>query len=157
MKFVGSTIAGGTVLSQDFKEFIQSLNDNAVRYLLVGGYAVALHGYPRYTKDLDVWVESSAENASRIVKALGQFGFGSLELKESDFIVPDQVIQLGYPPNRIDILTNLTGLDFSDCYPSHVTAEIDGVSVNFIDLENLKKNKKATGRHQDLADIENLE
>jgi len=93
----------------------------------------------------------------RIVKALRQFGFGSLELKESDFIVPDQVIQLGYPPNRIDILTNLTGLNFSDCYPSHVRVEIDGVSANFIDLENLKKNKKATGRYQDLADIENLE
>jgi len=85
------------VLNQDFKEFIQSLNDNGVRYLVVGGYAVALHGYPRYTKDMDVWVEMTAENASKIVKALNQFGFGSLDLKESDFIEPDQIIQLGYP------------------------------------------------------------
>jgi hypothetical protein len=145
------------VLNQDFKEFIQSLNDNAVRYLLVGGYAVALHGYPRYTKDLDVWVDSTTENAARIIKALQQFGFGSLDLKESDFTTPDQVVQLGYPPSRIDILTSLSGVEFSECYSSRVTEEIDGVPVSFIDLENLKKNKKATGRHQDLADVENLE
>lgn len=150
-------IAGGMVLNQDFKEFIQSLNDNGVHYLVVGGYAVALHGYPRYTKDIDVWVEMTAENAYKIVKALDQFGFGSLELKESDFTVPDQILQLGYPPVRIDILTTLPGVKFSECYPSHTTVDVEGVSVNFIDLENLKKNKKATGRHQDLADLENLE
>ena len=145
------------MLNRDFKEFIQSLNDNAVRYLLVGGYAVALHGYPRYTKDLEIWVESTSDNAARIIKALQQFGFGSLELKESDFTTPDQVVQLGYPPNRIDILTSLSGVEFFECYASRVTEEIDGVPVSFIDLENLKKNKKATGRHQDLADVENLE
>jgi predicted nucleotidyltransferase len=145
------------VLNQDFKEFIRSLNDNNVRYLVVGGYAVALHGYPRYTKDMDVWVEMTPENAARIVKALAQFGFGSLHLKESDFTVPDQIIQLGYPPRRIDILTTLPGVEFSDCFSSHTTVDIEGTSVNFIDLENLKKNKKATGRHQDLADLENLE
>jgi len=156
-KFDRNIITGGTVLNQDFKEFIQSLNDNGVRYLVVGGYAVALHGYPRYTKDIDVWVEMTAENASKIVKALDQFGFGSLEIKASDFTVPDQMLQLGYPPRRIDILTTLPGVEFSECYPAHTTVEMDGVSVNFIDLENLKKNKKATGRHQDLADLENLE
>ena len=145
------------MLNQDFKEFIQSLNDNAVRYLVVGGYAVALHGYPRYTKDMDVWVEMTGENASKIVKALDQFGFGSLDLKGSDFVIPDQIIQLGYPPRRIDILTTLPGLEFSECYPAHTAVDVEGVLVNFIDLENLKKNKKATGRHQDLADLENLE
>jgi hypothetical protein len=145
------------VLNQDFKEFIKSLNDNGVHYLVVGGYAVALHGYPRYTKDMDVWVEMTIENASKIVKALDQFGFGSLDLKESDFTVPDQIIQLGYPPRRIDILTTLPGVEFSECFPMHVTVDVENVSVNFIDLENLKKNKKATGRHQDLADLENLE
>jgi len=77
------------VLNQDFKEFIQSLNDNEVRYLVVGGYAVALHGYPRYTKDMDIWVDMTSDNASKILKALDQFGFGSLEVKESDFTVPD--------------------------------------------------------------------
>ena len=156
-RFDRSTIIGGTVLNPDFKEFIQSLNDNGARYLIIGGYAVAFHGYPRYTKDLDVWVEMTAENAAKVVKALNEFGFASLGLKEADFLVPDQIIQLGYPPHRIDILTTLPGVEFSTCYPSHVTTDIDGVPVNFIDLENLKKNKKATGRHQDLADLENLE
>jgi len=99
----------------------------------------------------------TGENASKIVKALNQFGFGSLDLKESDFVIPDQIIQLGYPPRRIDILTTLPGVEFSECYPAHTTVDVGGVSVNFIDLENLKKNKKATGRHQDLADLENLE
>ncbi|MBI5822586.1 MAG: hypothetical protein HZB18_01050 [Chloroflexi bacterium] len=145
------------MLNQDFKEFIQSLNDNGVRYLVVGGYAVALHGYPRYTKDIDIWVEMTAENASKIMKALDQFGFGSLGVKEADFTVSDQMLQLGYPPERIDILTTLPGVEFSECYPSRTIVELNGVSVNFIDLENLKKNKKATGRHQDLADLENLE
>jgi hypothetical protein len=105
---------------------------------------------------MDVWVEMTVENASKIVKALDQFGFGSLDLKESDFIVPDQIIQLGYPPRRIDILTTLPGVEFSECFPLHVTVDVEDVSVNFIDLENLKKNKRATGRHQDLADLENL-
>jgi hypothetical protein len=123
----------------------------------VGGYAVALHGYPRYTKDIDVWVEMTTENAHKIVKALDQFGFGSLDLKESDFTMPDQIIQLGYPPRRIDILTTLPGVEFSECFPSHIVVNVEGVPVKFIDLENLKKNKKATGRHQDLADLENLE
>ncbi len=145
------------MLNPDFKEFIESLNDNRVRYLVVGGYAVALHGYPRYTKDIDIWVEMTQENAARIVKALDQFGFGSLNLKESDFTEPDQIIQLGFPPRRIDILTTLPGVEFSECYLSHTTVMMEGVPVNFIDLENLKKNKKATGRHQDLADLENLE
>lgn len=145
------------MLNRDFKEFIQSLNDNGVRYLVVGGYAVALHGYPRYTKDMDVWVDMTPENASKIVKALDQFGFGSLGVKASDFIEPDQMLQLGYPPGRIDILTTLPGVEFSECYPARTTIDIEGVLVAFIDLENLKKNKRATGRHQDLADLENLE
>jgi hypothetical protein len=145
------------VLNQDFKEFIASLNANEARYLVVGGYAVALHGYPRYTKDLDIWVEMTAENAAKILKALDQFGFGSLEIAVSDFTLPDRMLQLGYPPGRIDILTTLPGVEFVECYAARTTVNVDGVLVNFIDLENLKKNKKATGRHQDLADLENLE
>jgi len=156
-RFDRNIIGGNMALNQDFKEFIQSLNDNGVRYLVVGGYAVAFHGYPRYTKDIDIWIEMTEDNASNILKALDQFGFGSLGVKESDFIVPDQMLQLGYPPERIDILTTLPGVEFSDCYPSRSVETVDGISVNFIDLENLIKNKKATGRHQDLADVENLE
>ena len=144
------------MLNQDFKEFIQSLNDSGVRYLVVGGYAVALHGYPRYTKDMDVWVDMTADNASKILKALDQFGFGSLGVNESDFIVPNQMLQLGYPPGRIDILTTIPGVEFSESYTARAVVEVDGVSVNFIDLENLKKNKKASGRHQDLADLEGV-
>jgi phage replication-related protein YjqB (UPF0714/DUF867 family) len=125
--------------------------------LVIGGYAVALHGYPRYTKDIDVWLEISPENAAKIVKALEQFGFGSLGLQANDFLVPDQIIQLGYPPNRIDLLTTPAGIDFENCYASRVQVVIDNITVNFIDLDNLKKNKKATGRLQDLADLENLE
>jgi predicted nucleotidyltransferase len=156
-RFDRNIIAGDTVLNQDFKEFIESLNDNGVRYLVVGGYAVALHGYPRYTKDIDIWVDMSTENAANILKALHQFGFGSLGVNEAEFTMPDQMLQLGYPPGRIDILTTLPGVEFSECYAARTVVDIDGVSVNFIDLENLKKNKKATGRHQDLADLENLE
>jgi hypothetical protein len=125
--------------------------------LVVGGYAVALHGHPRYTKDMDVWIEMTPENAANMVKALAHFGFGSLDLKESDFLVPDQIVQLGYPPNRIDLLSTLSGIDFETCYAARVEVNIEGVTVNFIDLEHLKKNKRASGRHQDLADLENLE
>ena len=145
------------MLNQDFKEFIQSLNDNHVRYLVIGGYAVALHGYPRYTKEIDIWIEMSSENAAKMVRALKQFGFGSLGLKAADFLVPDQIIQLGYPPNRIDLMTTPPGVDFETCYASRVRVVIDDVTVNFIDLENLKKSKKAAGRLQDLADLENLQ
>ena len=144
------------MLNQDFKEFIESLNKNNVRYLVIGGYAVAFHGYPRHTKDIDIWVGMSLENAANIVKALAQFGFASLELKEEDFTAPDQIIQLGYPPRRIDLLTTPPGVDFEECYARRVQTEMDGVLVNFIDIENLKRNKKAAGRHQDLADVENL-
>jgi len=145
------------VLNQDFKEFIQSLNDNRVRYLVIGGYAVALHGYPRYTKDIDIWIEMTPDNAANMVKALEQFGFGSLGLQAADFLAPDQIIQLGYPPNRIDLVTTPPGVDFETCYISRVQIVIDDVTVNFIDLENLKKSKKAAGRQQDLADLENLQ
>jgi len=155
-KFGWSIINGGTVLNRDFKEFIQSLNDNHVRFLVVGGYAVAFHGHPRYTKDLDIWIEMTKENAQKIIHSLKQFGFDSLGLMEEDFLIPDQTIQLGYPPSRIDLITTLSGVDFETCYSSRVLIEIDGTQVHFIDLENLKINKQASGRLQDLADIENL-
>jgi hypothetical protein len=145
------------MLSKDFKEFIELLNEHKVRYLVVGGYAVAFHGHPRYTKDLDVWIDLSPENADNVIKALEEFGFGSLGLKPEDFLESDQIIQLGYPPNRIDILTTLKKLKFEDCYKARVEVEIQGLKINFIDLENLKQNKRATGRPQDLADAESLE
>lgn len=145
------------ILTRDFKEFIKSLNDNDVRYLIVGGYAVSFHGHPRYTKDLDIWIRIDKHNAEKVVQALDQFGFASLDLVLADFLEPDTTIQLGYPPNRIDLLMGLTGVDFDTCYGCRIEEEIDGVALPFIDLENLKRNKKATGRLQDLADLENLE
>jgi predicted nucleotidyltransferase len=144
-------------LNRDFREFFQSLNDNGVRYLVVGGYAVAFHGHPRYTKDIDIWIELSKDNAARMVRAIDAFGFGSLGLRDADFLAPDQVIQLGMPPNRIDLLTSLAGVEFPACYAARQNVLIEGTRIDFIDLESLKKNKRAAGRHQDLADIENLQ
>lgn len=145
------------VLTPDFIEFVKSLNDNDVQYLIIGGYAVAFHGHPRYTKDLDVWINPDSSNAEKVIQALIDFGFESIGLSESDFAQPDVTIQLGYPPNRIDLLTTANGLTFEDCFPTRQVFEIDGVDVAFIDLENLKENKRATGRHQDLADLEKLD
>ncbi|MGC1379372.1 MAG: DUF6036 family nucleotidyltransferase [Anaerolineales bacterium] len=145
------------MLNQDFKEFFESLNANQVRYLVIGGYAVAFHGHPRYTKDIDVWIEMSAENADRIIKALSDFGFGSLDFKPDDFLKPDQIIQLGYEPDRIDILTTIPGVNFAECHPKHIMVTANGVEITVIDLENLIRSKKASGRLQDLADVEDLD
>ena len=145
------------ILSPDFKEFLQLLNKNDVRYLVIGGFAVAFHGYPRFTKDIDIWLWLDPENAKRVVKTLKDFGFGSLDLTEKDFLEPDVIIQLGYPPNRIDLLTTASGVDFMDSYQARIEESVDGVTLPFIDLQNLKKNKRSSGRAQDVADIENLE
>ncbi len=145
------------MLNKDFREFIELLNSNKVKYLLVGGYAIALHGHPRYTKDLDIWLELSEENASKVMKALNDFGFGDLDVTKEDFLHEGMVVQLGYPPNRIDLINSPDGVDFTECYQSKVEVEIDGLIISVIDLENLKKNKKASGRLQDLADLEKLE
>ena len=144
------------MLNQDFKEFIQLLNDNQVNYLVIGGYAVAVHGHPRYTKDIDIWIEISEENSQKIITALTEFGFGVLGLTAQDFQEPHQIIQLGYPPNRIDLITSPDGIDFQTCYASKIEVMLDDIAVKFIDLDNLKKNKLASGRLQDLADLENL-
>jgi hypothetical protein len=144
------------MLNQDFKEFIQLLNANQVKYLVIGGYAVAIHGHPRYTKDIDIWIETSPENSQKLMEALIEFGFGSLGLDAEDFQSPDQIIQLGYPPNRIDLITTPDGIEFESCYQAKIEVKINDINVNFIDLENLKKNKQASGRLQDLADLENL-
>lgn len=144
------------VLNKDFREFIELLNENSVRYLVVGGYAVGFHGYPRYTKDLDIWIDVTDENAERLVVALNQFGFGSIGFKKDDFLNLGEFTQLGYPPNRIDIITSCEGVDFGTCYTSKMQIDIDGLKVDFIDQENLLKNKQAVGRPQDEADASNL-
>lgn len=143
-------------LDKNFSEFIALLNENKVRYLVVGGYALAFHGYPRYTKDLDVWVDISPENAQNIVKALSGFGIASIGLIENDFLTPGEFIQLGYPPCRIDIITSCDGVDFEECYAARRVINFDTLPIAFIDIENLVRNKAAVGRPQDLADISNL-
>ncbi|WP_323221289.1 nucleotidyltransferase domain-containing protein, partial [Spirulina sp. 06S082] len=134
------------MLNQDFKEFIELLNKHDVKYLVIGGYAVAVHGHPRYTKDIDIWIKMSTENAEKIVKVLTEFGFGSLGLSLNDFTCPNQIIQLGYPPARIDIITTPDGVDFETCYQTKMQVELSNILVDFIDLEILKQNKKASGR-----------
>ncbi len=145
------------VLNKDFKEFFELLTVHSVKYLVVGGYAVSVHGYPRYTNDIDIWLLIDRINADNLIKVLKDFGFGSLNLKTEDFLMPNRVVQLGYPPYRIDLLTSIDGVDFAECYPNRVSMKISNVMVDFVDLENLKKNKKSTGRYKDLNDLENLE
>ncbi len=142
-------------LNPDFKEFFESINKNNVRYLVVGGYAVAFHGHPRYTKDIDVWIEATPENAASLIQALHDFGFDSLGLQVEDFPHPGYTIQLGVPPSRTERLTSALSLDFDNCFRSKVDAGVEGVTVHFINLEHLKQNKRAVGRLQDLAGLEN--
>jgi hypothetical protein len=144
-------------LGKDVRELLALLEKHGVRYLIVGGFAVAVHGTPRYTKDLDVWVECSTDNAERIMRALDDFGFGSLDVSAVDFATPDLVIQLGYEPNRIDLLTGLTGVQFDEAYPNRIAATIDGLHVPIIDRASLIANKRAFGRPQDLVDAEDLD
>ena len=143
-------------LPKDSREFIALLNEAKGKYLVIGGYAVAWHGHPRFTGDVDFFVERSEENAEAILQALGKFGMGSLELNETDFMEPDVNIQLGRPPQRIDILTYADGVDFTEAWASKIVGDWDGLSVNLISLPHLLDNKRATGRSQDLADIEKL-
>ncbi len=143
-------------LAPDFREFVASLHARKVRFLVVGGYAVAFHGHPRYTKDLDVWIEISEDNASRVIKALSDFGFAQVGLVAEDFLTPKRVIQLGRPPLRIDLVTSIDGVDFPDCFESKQTLLVDGLEVPFIGLEALRKNKRSSGRPQDLADLDHL-
>jgi len=144
------------MLTQDFKEFLELLNKNQVEYLIVGGYAVAMHGYPRYTGDLDIWINANRETAAKMIKVLDEFGFGSLGLRQTDFMESGNVIQMGYPPFRIDILTRADGVDFADCYRNRVIVEHDGVIMPIININDLQKNKAATGRPKDLEDLRNL-
>jgi predicted nucleotidyltransferase len=144
------------MLSRDFKEFVELLIKNKAEYLVVGGYAVAIHGYPRYTGDLDIWLNPTPENAKSILRAVNEFGFSSFNLTESDFTKPGNVIQLGYPPLRIDLLTEVDGVTFEECFINRKEVQMDNVVVNFIGYEDLIKNKKESGRLRDIDDIENL-
>jgi hypothetical protein len=143
-------------LQKDLSEFIESLNSQSVDYLIVGAFALAFHGVPRYTGDIDILVRTSPENATRVEAVMRAFSFASLGLSAADFMYPDQVIQLGHPPNRIDLLTSITGVTFEEAWVSGVDGQLHGIPVRFIGREALIRNKRATGRTQDKADLEAL-
>ena len=143
-------------IERDFKELLALLNSHQVEYLLVGAYALAFHGAPRFTGDLDVFVKPDAPNSERLIAALVDFGFGSLGLSPQDFQKPNQVIQLGVPPVRIDLITSITGVSWQEATAGGVAAELDGVPVRFIGRNELVINKRAAGRKKDIADLEAL-
>ena len=144
------------MFSQDFREFIELLIKHNAEYLIVGGYAVGVHGHPRYTGDLDIWLNPSPQNAELILKSVNEFGFSSYGLTQADFTKPGNVIQLGYPPLRIDLLTEIDGVTFEDCYENRKEVTIENLQVNFIGYNDLLKNKKESGRPRDIDDIDNL-
>ncbi len=143
-------------LPPDFKEFLKLLNENKVEYLLIGGYAVGYHGYPRATIDLDVWIAIDSENALKITKTLNDFGFDDPEITESLFLDKDKIIRMGHPPLRIEIMTGISGVEFNACYDDRIITKIENIDVNLIGLKHLKENKKAANRHKDLDDLEHL-
>jgi len=143
-------------LPPDFKEFLQLLNIHRVEYLLIGGYAVGYYGYPRATGDMDIWIAVHPDNARRVVIALNEFGFPLSEEDATLFLQENKITRMGVPPLRLEILTTISGVTFAECYEQRAVAEIDGIEVSLISLENLKANKKASGRYKDLNDLENL-
>lgn len=143
-------------LPPDFREFLRLLNVHGVEYLLIGGYAVSYHGYPRATQDLDVWIAISPANAQRMVAALREFGFAVPDLSPDPFLRERSVVRMGVPPMRIEMVTTISGVRFEECYPQRAMDILDGVEVALISLHHLKANKRASGRYRDLDDLEHL-
>ncbi len=144
-------------LKKDFKEFIELLNVNSVKYVIAGAYAVACHGIPRYTKDIDFLIEPSQENATKLLKVLDQFGFESLGITLADVSNPNKVVQLGVEPYRIDLLTTIEGVTFEEAFNTRQQIKVDGLMLNFLSKALLIRNKRAVARPQDIADATRLE
>jgi predicted nucleotidyltransferase len=144
------------VLPPDFKDFLRLLKDKKIEYLLIGGYAVGYHGYPRATNDMDIWIAIDPKTAKLMVLALKEFGFNTPELSEKLFLKENNIVRMGIAPIRIEILTSISGVTFEECYKKRVVDKIDEIEVSIINLEQLRINKKASGRHKDLDDLENL-
>ena len=144
-------------LPTEFKEFLRSFNDHDVEYLLIGGYAVGYHGYPRATADIDVWVACKESNADRIVEALKTFGFDVPELTPALFLEEHRIVRMGRAPLRIEISMSIDGVEFEACYRERIVDTIEGLEVSIISLEHLKQNKRASGRLKDLADLDYLD
>jgi len=145
------------MLNKDYKEMLQCLLEENVRFLLVGAYAVAVHGFPRATKDIDFFVWATPENAANLMRALSKFGAPLHDISEADLSSEGVVFQIGNSPRRIDIITNISGVKFEQAYANKTTISIEGIEVPVISLEDLIANKRASARTQDLADVEKLE
>lgn len=143
-------------LPPDFKDFLQLLNSEKVEYLLIGGYAVGFYGYPRATGDLDVWIAASDANAAKVVQVLGKFGFSAETVRQEFFNKTDQVFRMGVQPISIDIVTSISGVDFAECYSRRNPQILEGVDVMLIHIDDLKQNKRCSGRPKDLDDLLNL-
>ncbi len=143
-------------LANDYKEFLRLLRAHGVEYLLIGGWAVGYHGYPRATYDLDVWIAISPANAARVMKALADFGFDVPELSSDLFLKNDSIVRMGSEPVRIEVMTSISGVEFDVCYRGRLETTINDVPVSLINLRDLKTNKEASGRLKDLADVEQL-
>jgi hypothetical protein len=144
-------------LPPDLKEFVELLNSEQVEYVIAGGWAFGFHARPRFTFDLDIFIRPTAENAARMVNVIRRFGFGSLGLAASDFLQTEQVVQLGQAPNRIDVLTSLTGVEQDEAWQTRQAGSLDGIPVFFLSRSTLIKNKRSTGRKRDQADLDELE
>jgi hypothetical protein len=145
------------MLNPDFRDMLVEFNGGAVEYLVVGGYAVAHHGYPRATGDMGFWVRRSPENAERVLRALAAFGAPNGLVTREELLDPEVVAQIGVEPNRIDILTAIDGVEFDDAYPDRVITRLGDVDIPFVGLHHLLMNKRATGRPEDLVDVSRLE
>jgi hypothetical protein len=143
-------------LQKDSREFIELLNSHGVEFLVVGGHAVAFHGHPRFTGDIDFWIRAEIDNATRLLSALRSFGFEQLALTADDFTTPGRIVQLGHPPNRIDLLTSISGVAFEAAWAAREMATLDGLPVFFLGWRSLIDNKLASGRPKDLADVAKL-
>ena len=144
-------------LSNDLREFLELLNSRGVEYVIVGAHSLAFHGRPRYTGDLDILIRATPKNAAKIVDLLNEFGFADSGFRESDFTELNQVIQLGRAPNRIDLLSSISGVSTDEAFASKVSAELDGIPLFILGKDALIQNKRAVGRPQDLADLDILE
>ena len=144
------------LLPPDFKEFLNLLNSERIEYLLVGGYAVGYYGYPRATGDMDLWIAPTPRNAASMAMVLKKFGFSDESIHPEVFLQKNKVVRMGVPPLCIDLLTDVTGVDFSQCFAEKTVDEIDDIQVNVISLDRLKTNKRAIGRSKDLDDLEHL-
>ena len=144
------------LLPEDFKEFLKLLDANKVEYLLIGGYAVGYHGYVRATADMDVWISAKPENGAKVVSSMKEFGFDVPDLSEELLLAPGNILRMGVPPFRLEVLNSISGVSFDECYAERIVDLIDDVEVPIISLRHLKINKKASGRLKDLTDLEHL-